>query len=103
MPGRLSAMEFPPVSSGELRLDLRPWLVNVTLPMFACDSAGPPGGTALSHANIGKVTLTSQGLRSSLSSPELTGGNSMADSLPGIRYSIVVPVFNEAAVLPILL
>src|ERR1700761_9066675 len=27
----------------------------------------------------------------------------MADDLPGIRYSIVVPVFNEAAVLPILL
>jgi polyisoprenyl-phosphate glycosyltransferase len=27
----------------------------------------------------------------------------MADNLPGIRYSIVVPVFNEAAVLPILL
>lgn len=27
----------------------------------------------------------------------------MADSRPGIRYSIVVPVFNEAAVLPILL
>lgn len=27
----------------------------------------------------------------------------MADHLPGIRYSIVVPVFNEAAVLPVLL
>jgi polyisoprenyl-phosphate glycosyltransferase len=27
----------------------------------------------------------------------------MADNPPGIRYSIVVPVFNEAAVLPILL
>jgi dolichol-phosphate mannosyltransferase len=27
----------------------------------------------------------------------------MADDLPSIRYSIVVPVFNEAAVLPILL
>jgi polyisoprenyl-phosphate glycosyltransferase len=27
----------------------------------------------------------------------------MADDFPGIRYSIVVPVFNEAAVLPILL
>src|SRR5580693_3280755 len=27
----------------------------------------------------------------------------MADNLPGIRYSIVLPVFNEAAVLPILL
>jgi glycosyltransferase involved in cell wall biosynthesis len=27
----------------------------------------------------------------------------MTDNLPGIRYSIVVPVFNEAAVLPILL
>jgi polyisoprenyl-phosphate glycosyltransferase len=27
----------------------------------------------------------------------------MADNFPGIRYSIVVPVFNEAAVLPILL
>lgn len=27
----------------------------------------------------------------------------MADELPGIRYSIVVPIFNEAAVLPILL
>ena len=29
--------------------------------------------------------------------------HSMADNPPGIRYSIVVPVFNEAAVLPILL
>src|SRR5438067_12559502 len=27
----------------------------------------------------------------------------MTDNLPGIRYSIVVPVFNEEAVLPILL
>ncbi len=27
----------------------------------------------------------------------------MTDNLAGIRYSIVVPVFNEAAVLPILL
>jgi dolichol-phosphate mannosyltransferase len=27
----------------------------------------------------------------------------MADNLPGIRYSIVVPIFNEAAVLPVLL
>jgi glycosyltransferase involved in cell wall biosynthesis len=27
----------------------------------------------------------------------------MVDNLPGVRYSVVVPVFNEAAVLPILL
>ena len=27
----------------------------------------------------------------------------MADNLPGIRYSIVVPVFNVAAILPLLL
>jgi dolichol-phosphate mannosyltransferase len=27
----------------------------------------------------------------------------MTDGLPGIRYSIVLPVFNEAAVVPILL
>jgi cellulose synthase/poly-beta-1,6-N-acetylglucosamine synthase-like glycosyltransferase len=30
-------------------------------------------------------------------------GTVMTDGLPGIRYSIVLPVFNEAAVLPILL
>jgi dolichol-phosphate mannosyltransferase len=70
-------------------------LVDAKRPVFSCHQ-----GTSVS--TIGKVTLTSDALSLQLKLFR-SHETSMADSPPGIRYSIVVPVFNEEAVLPILL